>query len=125
MMASAGIPGMVGFIAEYIIYRSSLLVFPIQTLLCMLGVGLTAVYFLNLINRVFFGRLPDALANLPAIYWKDRIPSIVVVVLVIFLGLQPNWMTRWSELTSLSLGTLDDRAIAAALAPRPLRRSVE
>ncbi|MBF2086467.1 NADH-quinone oxidoreductase subunit M [Thermoleptolyngbya sp. C42_A2020_037] len=125
VMASAGIPGMVGFIAEYIIYRSSLLVFPIQTLLCMLGVGLTAVYFLNLINRVFFGRLPDALANLPAIYWKDRIPSIVVVVLVIFLGLQPNWMTRWSELTSLSLGTLDDRAIAAALAPRPLRRSVE
>lgn len=125
VMASAGIPGMVGFIAEYIIYRSSLLVFPIQTLLCMLGVGLTAVYFLNLINRVFFGRLPDALANLPAIYWKDRIPSIVVVVLVIFLGLQPNWMTRWSELTSLSLGTLDDRAIAAALAPRPLRRGFE
>ncbi|MFQ3616609.1 MAG: NADH-quinone oxidoreductase subunit M [Cyanobacteriota bacterium] len=124
VMASAGIPGMVGFIAEYIIYRSSLLVFPVQTLLCMLGVGLTAVYFLNLINRAFFGRLPDALANLPAIYWKDRIPSIVVVVLVIFLGLQPNWMTRWSELTSLSLGTLDDRAIAAALAPRPLRRDL-
>lgn len=125
VMASAGIPGMVGFIAEYIVYRSSLLVFPIQTLLCMLGVGLTAVYFLNLINRAFFGRLPEALANLPAIYWKDRIPSIVVVVLVIFLGLQPNWMTRWSELTALSLGTLDDRAIAAALAPRPLRRSFE
>jgi len=125
VMASAGIPGMVGFIAEYIIYRSSLLVFPIQTLLCMLGVGLTAVYFLNLINRAFFGRLPDALANLPAIYWKDRIPSIVVVTLVIFLGLQPNWITRWSEPTALSLGTLDDRAIAAALAPRPLRRSVE
>ncbi|GAB4458357.1 MAG: NADH-quinone oxidoreductase subunit M [Elainellaceae cyanobacterium] len=124
VMASAGIPGMVGFIAEYIVYRSSLLVFPIQTLLCMVGVGLTAVYFLNLVNRAFFGRLPDALANLPAIYWKDRIPSIVVVVLVIFLGLQPNWMTRWSELTSLSLGTLDDRAIAAALAPRPLRRDL-
>ncbi|GAB4148050.1 MAG: NADH-quinone oxidoreductase subunit M [Cyanobacteria bacterium J069] len=122
VMASAGIPGMVGFVAEYIVYRSSLPIFPVQTLLCMVGVGLTAVYFLNLVNRAFFGRLPDALANLPAIYWKDRIPSIVVVVLVIFLGLQPNWMTRWSELTSLSLGTLDDRAmIAASLALRPLR----
>jgi len=103
-MASAGIPGMVGFIAEFIVYRSSLPVFPVQTLLCMLGTALTAVYFLNLVNRAFFGRLPDSLADLPRIYWRDRIPSIVVVALVILFGLQPNWMLRWSEQTSLALG---------------------
>jgi len=116
-MASAGIPGMVGFVAEFIIYRSSILAFPVPTLLCMIGTALTAVYFLNLINRVFFGRLSDPLSNLPAIYWKDRIPSIVILALVITLGLQPNWMLRWSERTSLALGSLATEHSTTSLAP--------
>ncbi|WP_416672177.1 NADH-quinone oxidoreductase subunit M [Egbenema bharatensis] len=103
-MASAGIPGMVGFVAEFIVYRGSLPVFPIQTLLCMVGTGLTAVYFLILINRVFFGRLPESLANLPRIGWSDRLPSIVVTVLVIALGIQPTWMLRWSNVTIEAMG---------------------
>jgi len=54
-MASAGIPGQ-GFISEFLVFRGSFPVFPLQTLLCMIGTGLTAVYFLLLVNRTFFGR---------------------------------------------------------------------
>ncbi|MEO1123065.1 MAG: NADH-quinone oxidoreductase subunit M, partial [Cyanobacteria bacterium J06639_16] len=57
VMASAGIPGMVGFISEFLVFRGSFSAFGLQTLLCMVGSGLTAVYFLLLVNRVFFGRL--------------------------------------------------------------------
>jgi NAD(P)H-quinone oxidoreductase subunit 4 len=57
VMASAGIPGMVGFISEFLVFRGSYPVFPVQTLLCMLGTGLTAVYLLILLDRAFFGRL--------------------------------------------------------------------
>jgi NAD(P)H-quinone oxidoreductase subunit 4 len=106
VMASGGIPGMVGFVAEFIVYRSSFPVFPVPTLLCVLGTGLTAVYFLNLINRVFFGRLPESLANLPRVYWRDRLPSLAITVLIIFLGLQPSWMFRWSEVSSAALGVV-------------------
>jgi NAD(P)H-quinone oxidoreductase subunit 4 len=60
VMASAGIPGMVGFISEFLVFRGSFLIFPVQTLLCMVGSGLTAVYFLLLVNRAFFGRLAIA-----------------------------------------------------------------
>lgn len=103
-MASGGIPGMVGFIAEFIVYRGSFPVFPVETLLCIIGTGLTAVYFLNLINRTFFGRLPEQFGNLPPVYWRDRIPSIIVTLLVICFGIQPSWMTRWSESTTTVLG---------------------
>ncbi|MHC5827497.1 MAG: proton-conducting transporter transmembrane domain-containing protein, partial [Nostoc sp.] len=34
VMASAGIPGMIGFISEFVVYRGSFPVFPVQTLLC-------------------------------------------------------------------------------------------
>lgn len=124
VMASAGIPGMVGFIAEFIVYRSSLLIFPVPTLLCMIGTALTAVYFLNLINRSFFGRLPDRLDNLPPILWRERIPAIAIVVLIIAFGLEPSWMLRWSEQTSVALGTpflhSTTALVADSVTPLPL-----
>ncbi|GAB4299378.1 MAG: NADH-quinone oxidoreductase subunit M [Oscillatoriaceae cyanobacterium] len=96
-MASAGIPGMVGFIAEFMLFRGSFPVFPVQTLFCMVGTGLTAVYFLLMINKVFFGRLSERVENLPRVYWSDRLPAVALAIVVVIFGLQPNWLVRWSE----------------------------
>ena len=103
VMASSGIPGMVGFIAEFVVFRGSFPIFPVQTLLCMVGTGLTAVYFLLVINRVFFGRLTDKLSTLPKVQWSEHIPGLILTALIITLGLQPNWMLRWSEPQGLAL----------------------
>ena len=99
VMASAGIPGMVGFISEFIIFRGSFPVFAVQTLVSMIGTGLTAVYFLILVNRAFFGRLSVQVMNLPRVYWSDRIPSVILAVLIVILGVQPAWLIHWSEPT--------------------------
>ncbi|MBE7380562.1 MAG: NADH-quinone oxidoreductase subunit M [Leptolyngbya sp. SIO1E4] len=111
VMASAGIPGMVGFISEFVVFRGSFLVFQTQTLLCMIGSGLTAVYFLLLVNRAFFGRLAVAPPNdqvapdilLPPVAWHDRLPAIVLAIVIVVLGLQPNWLSRWSEVTTIAM----------------------
>ncbi|HEY9812014.1 MAG TPA: proton-conducting transporter membrane subunit, partial [Candidatus Sericytochromatia bacterium] len=103
VMASAGIPGMVGFISEFLIFRGSYPVFPTQTLLSMIGTGLTAVYFLLLVNRAFFGRLSKQVENLPPVEWSDRIPAIILAVLIVAFGLQPNWLLRWSEPTMTAM----------------------
>jgi NAD(P)H-quinone oxidoreductase subunit 4 len=97
VMASAGIPGMVGFIAEFLVFRGSFPIFPLQTLLCLIGTGLTAVYFLLMVNRVFFGRLTPELAQLPRVFWAERFPAIALSLLIILFGIQPHWMVRWSE----------------------------
>lgn len=110
VMASAGIPGMVGFISEFVVFRASFVAFPIQTLLSMVGSGLTAVYFLLLVNRVFFGRLaiapPDDQIKtdiiLPPVRWRDRIPAIVLAVAIVVLGVKPHWLVQWSEGTPLA-----------------------
>ncbi len=116
VMASAGIPGMVGFISEFLVFRGSFTVFPVQTLLSMIGTGLTAVYFLLLVNRTFFGRLPDQFANLPPVSWSERVPSLVVAALVVLLGLQPSWLIRWTETTTTAMLN-DDSTIAIHSAP--------
>jgi NAD(P)H-quinone oxidoreductase subunit 4 len=103
VMASAGIPGMIGFVAEFLVFRSSFPLFPIPTLLCMIGTGLTAVYFLLMVNRVFFGRLSASLSNLPQVQWWERIPAIALAILIVTLGIQPNWIARVSELHTAAL----------------------
>jgi NAD(P)H-quinone oxidoreductase subunit 4 len=101
VMASAGIPGMVGFISEFLVFRGSFAAFPVQTLLCMVGTGLTAVYFLLLVNQAFFGRLvtraDGKVVTLPPVAWSDRYPGIVLAILIVLFGLQPSWITGWTE----------------------------
>jgi NAD(P)H-quinone oxidoreductase subunit 4 len=125
-MASAGIPGMVGFIAEFLVFRGSFTVFPVQTLLCMIGTGLTAVYFLILIDQAFFGRLSvnknykegDAmvksgaesslqLVSLPPSLWQDRFPAIALALIVVILGLQPSWVSIWIEKTTGAIALIN------------------
>ncbi|WP_017305973.1 NADH-quinone oxidoreductase subunit M [Spirulina subsalsa] len=103
VMASAGIPGMVGFIAEFLVFRAAFPIFTWQTLVCLVGTGLTAVYFLLMINKVFFGRLTESLSQLPQVDWGDRIPAMILALFIVILGLQPSWMVRWSETDATAL----------------------
>jgi NAD(P)H-quinone oxidoreductase subunit 4 len=102
-MASAGIPGLVGFIAEFLVFQGSYAVFPVQTLLCVVGTGLTAVYFVILLNRTCFGKLDNAIAYFPKVEWRERVPALILALTILFLGLQPTWLVRWSESTTLSM----------------------
>ncbi len=99
-MASAGIPGMVGFVAEFAIFRGSFAVFPVPTLLCIVGTGLTSVYYLILLDRAFFGRLAapslgGGLPTLPPVHWQDLAPPTLLLVPILLFGLQPHWLTQW------------------------------
>jgi NAD(P)H-quinone oxidoreductase subunit 4 len=107
VMASAGIPGMVGFISEFLVFRGSFPVFPVQTLLCMVGTGLTAVYLLILLDRAFFGRLSAQVLDLPQVLWKERLPGMVLAILIVILGIQPGWLVGLSETTTAAMVTTE------------------
>ena len=102
-MASAGIPGLVGFIAEFLVFQGSYTVFPWQTLLCIFASGLTAVYFVILLNRTCFGKLDNKLAYYPKVLWKEQAPALVLAALIFFLGIQPVWLVRWTETTTTAI----------------------
>ncbi len=103
VMASSGLPGMVGFISEFLVFRGSFPIFPIPTLLCLVGTGLTAVYFLLVINKVFFGRLTENLAHLPPVKWIEHAPAFVLLLLIVTFGIQPSWVVYWSQAQAVSL----------------------
>jgi NAD(P)H-quinone oxidoreductase subunit 4 len=125
VMASAGMPGMAGFISEFLVFRGSLGAFPVATLLCMVGSGLTAVYFLLLVNRAFFGRLAvtppsgDAVADsrlevrLPAVALRETLPALALASGVVALGVLPFGLGRLSEQATTAMAQLP--ALVAAL----------
>jgi NAD(P)H-quinone oxidoreductase subunit 4 len=105
-MASAGIPGMVGFIGEFLSFQGSYRIFPVATILCLASTGLTSVYFVILINKTLFGKLNSELTYLPKVALNQTIPAIILTLLVIFLGIQPNWLINSTQTTTDSLVAL-------------------
>jgi NAD(P)H-quinone oxidoreductase subunit 4 len=102
-MASAGIPGLVGFIAEFLVFQGSYSVFPWQTLLCIFASGLTAVYFVILLNRTCFGKLDNNTAYYPKVLSSEKAPALVLAALIFFLGIKPTWLVRWTETTTTAI----------------------
>ena len=95
IMASAGIPGMVGFVGEYVSFQGSFTVFPTFTTLCLVATGLTSVYFVILVNNAFFGKIDcrKTTAVYPQVTLAERFPAFVLATIIVILGLQPVWLT--------------------------------
>ncbi|VXD16250.1 NADH dehydrogenase subunit M [Planktothrix serta PCC 8927] len=102
-MASAGIPGLVGFVAEFPVFQGTFSVFPIQSLLCIIASGLTAVYFVILLNRTCFGKLDNSLAYYPKVTLSEQAPALILAALIFILGIQPTWLFQWMEPTAKSM----------------------
>ncbi|MGK7933704.1 MAG: NADH-quinone oxidoreductase subunit M [Microcystaceae cyanobacterium] len=112
-MASAGIPGLVGFAAEFMVFQGSFATFPIPTLLCIVASGLTAVYFVILLNRTCFGKLDNKRSYYPKVLPSESIPALVLTAIILFLGIQPNYLVRWIESTTNAM-TVNSEQLAVS-----------
>lgn len=111
-MASAGIPGLVGFVSEFLVLQGSFSIFPIPTLVCVVCTGLTAVYFVILINRTCFGKLDNDTAYYPKVEFVDNATGLVLAAIIFFLGIQPSWLVRWTEATTNAMSITVAQAAA-------------
>ena len=113
VMASAGIPGMVGFIGEYISFQGSFTVFPTYTVLCLIATGLTSIYFIIMLNKAFFGKIDcrETPTVYPKVQVRERATAIVLSILIVLFGLQPNWLTKFSEFSLVASNSPDITAI--------------
>jgi NADH-quinone oxidoreductase subunit M len=90
LFSSLGLPGLNGFISEFLIFRG---VFPLATwatALSTLGLLLTAVFILTILQRVFNGPLNQAWSQLPDLTLKERIVLLPAIALMFVLGIYPQ-----------------------------------
>jgi len=109
-MASLGLPGMSGFISEFMIFVGSFPSYPIMVGIAVLGVVLTAAYILRMVQRVFLGEFDAAKwGGLSEINFREIIAVAPLGVLTIFIGVYPKPLSDLMKVTLENLVTLVTR----------------
>lgn len=88
-LASAGLPGLAGFIGEFLVLLGSFALHPWLSTLAASGVLLAAIYLLNMVQRVFYGPAPEGL-HFPDLSWRERVVVWPLLILIVVLGVFPQ-----------------------------------
>ena len=88
-MASLGLPGLIGFISEALVFLGSFPTFKVFTIISASAVVITAAYYLWTMQRMFLGKLNEKYAHLHDLNWRERLTLYPLVALIIVLGFFP------------------------------------
>jgi NADH-quinone oxidoreductase subunit M len=89
-LASLGLPGMSGFIAEFLILVNSYFTLPTFVILALFGIVFTAGYHLWAMQRAVFGTYNEKLGHIHDGADYEMASMAILVLLIIFFGLNPN-----------------------------------
>ncbi|HEX8731814.1 MAG TPA: NADH-quinone oxidoreductase subunit M [Ktedonobacterales bacterium] len=87
--ASLGLPGLSGFVSEYLVFTGSFATLPIPTICAAFGVVLTAGYLLWMLRRSFYGPLNMKWDWLTDATWLEATPLIALTLVILFVGIYP------------------------------------
>ncbi|MEG0795974.1 MAG: NADH-quinone oxidoreductase subunit M [Odoribacter sp.] len=107
-LASIGLPGLSGFVAEMTIFVGSFahtdIFHRVMTIVACTSIVITAVYILRVIGKLLYGSVVNEhhLALTDAV-WYERFAVIVLIIAIAGIGLAPLWI---SDMIRSSLGAV-------------------
>jgi NADH-quinone oxidoreductase subunit M len=90
MMSSIGLPGLNGFVGEFLVLVGSFLTRRWFTVVAAAGVILAALYLLWAYQRVFHGEPDDDNRHFPEMTWSEGLVMAPLLGLIVFLGIYPK-----------------------------------
>jgi NADH-quinone oxidoreductase subunit M len=99
-MASLGLPGLNGFVGEFMITAGSFKTYPIYVFLSMFGLLVTGIYILKGIQKLLHGPLNEEWEEYHRtkhsleIELREVVALAPLVVLMLITGLYPNWVVQ-------------------------------
>ena len=92
MLSSIGVPGLNGFVGEYLVLIGSFLTARWWTVVAATGVILAALYLLWAYQRVFHGEPDDANKDFPELKLREAAVLLPLVGVIVFTGVYPKPM---------------------------------
>ena len=94
-MASLGLPGLNGFVSEFMVVRGAWPIFTLLTALSMIGLLITGAYILKGITRVLHGPLNEQwLEHDMEINRREIFAIAPLMALMLIIGVWPSWIVR-------------------------------
>ncbi|MBF6591765.1 MAG: NADH-quinone oxidoreductase subunit M [Ktedonobacterales bacterium] len=88
--ASLGLPGLSGFVAEYLVFTGTYALLPGPTVAAAFGVVLTAGYMLWMLRRSFYGPLNKKWSWLTDASPREAFPLVALALVILFVGIYPK-----------------------------------
>lgn len=103
-MAAVGLPGTNSFVGEFLILLGAYPVAQVSTVIACFGVVLGAAYMLWLVRRMIFGDVKsEEVRRLSDVNVREFAMFLPLMALVIWIGLYPNWMLSFTEVSVANL----------------------
>ena len=90
VMASLGLPGLAGFVGEFLCFLGAFEAWPYYVAVGTIGILVTAAFFLRMIEKVFLGPFNEKWAGLKDINFREMVAIVPLVVLTIIIGVWPK-----------------------------------
>ncbi|MCY3632867.1 MAG: NADH-quinone oxidoreductase subunit M, partial [bacterium] len=125
MLSSVGLPGLNGFVGEFLILAGAFVAHRWWAVVAAAGVILAALYLLWAYQRVFHGTPDDANRSMPDLNWQEKLVMVPLVGLIVFLGVYPKpviermepavnaLIAHMEEVEGFESPTVDDRPLGS------------
>jgi NADH-quinone oxidoreductase subunit M len=98
VLSSVGLPGLNGFIGEFLILAGSFQTAPVAATIAASGVILAAIYLLWLVQKVFFGPITnEENRNIPDVAWNEMAAMVPLIIMMVWIGVHPNTFLKKME----------------------------
>jgi NADH-quinone oxidoreductase subunit M len=103
LFASLGLPGLNGFVGEFLIFKGAFPLVTWATALATIGLLVTAVFLLTLIQKIFSGPLAPRWAGFSDLTHQESLIVIPGIALMFLIGLYPQFILNWINPTVTQL----------------------
>jgi NADH-quinone oxidoreductase subunit M len=90
LFSSLGLPGLNGFVGEFLIFRGAFSLAWVASTVSILGLLVTAAVILTVIQKVFAGPVPEHCTGFPDLHPGERVALAPVIGLMLLIGILPG-----------------------------------
>jgi len=106
MFSSLGLPGLNGFVGEFLIFKGSFAVTASFTAIAVLGLLFTAVTFMRAMQSLFSGPLAESCNGFSDLVRREKFVVVPVTLLMFAIGLNPQFIFNIFNATVVQMARL-------------------
>ncbi|HKP93516.1 MAG TPA: proton-conducting transporter membrane subunit, partial [Chthoniobacterales bacterium] len=106
MFSSLGLPGLNGFIGEFLIFKGSFMLASVATSIALLGLLFTAITFLRAMQQLFSGPLAESCRAFPDLLRGEKLVIVPAAALMFAVGLAPQFLFNIFNSTVIQMARL-------------------
>ncbi len=106
MFSSLGLPGLNGFIGEFLIFKGSFATAASFTAVAIIGLLVTAIAFARAMQALFSGPLAESCSAFPDLLRSEKLVVVPVTLLMLVVGIAPQFIFNIFNTTVVQMAHL-------------------